>query len=59
MDDNNVAAGAVAITKAQLNAVGINLPDDEMEDLIRRADDEVNKQVSEELVESLDSESFF
>ena len=36
MDDNNVSAVTVAITKAQLNAVGINLPDDEMEDLIQR-----------------------
>lgn len=56
MDDNNVAAGAVAITKAQLNAVGINLPDDEMEDLIQRAENEVNERVGEELFESLDDD---
>ena len=56
MDDNNVAAGTVAITKAQLNAVGINLPDDEMEDLIQRAENEVNERVGEELFESLDDD---
>ena len=56
MDDNNVAAGTVAITKAQLNAVGINLPDDEMEDLIQRAENEVNERVGEELFDSLDDD---
>ena len=56
MDDNNVAAGTVAITKAQLNAVGINLPDDDMEDLIQRAENEVNERVGEELFDSLDDD---
>lgn len=56
MDDNNVSAGTVAITKAQLNAVGINLPDDEMEDLIQRAENEVNERVGEELFDSLDDD---
>ena len=56
MDDNNVSARTVAITKPQLNAVRIKHPDEEMEHLIQRAENEVNERVGEELFDSLDDD---
>ena len=42
------------ITKAQLNSVGINLPDDQVQALIQHVEETVNERISEEIVDSLD-----
>ena len=56
MNDNNIIVNATIITKAQLNAIGISLPDDQIKALIQHAEDTVNERIGEEIVDSLDSD---
>ena len=56
MNDNNIIVNATIITKAQLNAIGISLPDDQIKALIQYAEDTVNERIGEEIVDSLDSD---
>lgn len=57
MDNNqntNVNINATIITKQQLNSVGIDLPDDQMQALIEHVEETVNERIGEEIVDSLD-----
>ena len=58
-DNSQAGAQGVSstiITKAQLNSIGINLPDEEMQALIEHAEDTINERISEEVIDSLDDE---
>ena len=50
------AVSATIITKEQLNSIGINLPDEEMQALIEHTEDTINERIGEEIVDSLDDE---
>lgn len=54
--DNNTQINlqAAIVTKEQLNSVGIQLPDDQMQALIQHVEETVNERVSEEIIDSLD-----
>ena len=60
IQDNSQAdaqgVSSTIITKAQLNSIGINLPDEEMQALIEHAEDTINERISEEVIDSLDDE---
>ncbi len=45
---------ATVVTKEQLNSVGVDLPDDQMQALIQHVEETINEQISEEIVDSLD-----
>ena len=47
---------ATIVTKAQLNSIGISLPDDQMQALIQHVEETINERISEEVVESLTDE---
>ena len=53
-ENTQIIIPTTMITKAQLNSVGINLPDDQMQALIQHVEDTVNERISEEIVDSLD-----
>jgi uncharacterized transporter YbjL len=54
-DDQQVVSATI-ITKEQLNSIGINLPDEEMQALIRHTEDTINERISEEVIDSLDDQ---
>lgn len=53
-ENTQIIIPTTMITKAQLNSVGINLPDDQAQALIQHVEDTVNERISEEIVDSLD-----
>ncbi|MDO4712814.1 MAG: DUF5663 domain-containing protein [Candidatus Saccharibacteria bacterium] len=55
-NDNNTQINlqAAIVTKQQLNSVGIQLPDDQMQALIQHVEETVNERISEEIIDSLD-----
>lgn len=55
-DQTQLNIRATIVTKAQLNSIGISLPDDQMQALIQHVEDTINSQIGEEIVESLDDE---
>lgn len=55
-DQTQLNIRATIVTKAQLNSVGINLPDDQMQALIQHVEETINERISEEVVESLTDE---
>ena len=55
-DQTQLNIRATIVTKAQLNSIGINLPDDQMQALIQHVEDTINSQIGEEIVESLDDD---
>ena len=56
MNNDNITINATIITKSQLNAIGIKLPDDQIEALIQYVEDTVNERIGEEIVDSLDDD---
>ena len=56
MNNDNITINATIITKSQLNAIGIKLPDDQIEALIQHVEDTVNERIGEEIVDSLDND---
>ena len=55
-DQTQLNIRVTIVTKAQLNSIGINLPEDQMQALIQHAEDTINSQIGEEVVESLDDD---
>lgn len=55
-DQTQLNIRATIVTKAQLNSVGISLPDDQMQALIQHVEETINERISEEVVESLTDE---
>lgn len=55
-DQTQLNIRVTIVTKAQLNSIGINLPEDQMQALIQHVEDTINSQIGEEIVESLDDE---
>ena len=55
-DQTQLNIRVTIVTKAQLNSIGINLPEDQMQALIQHVEDTINSQIGEESVESLDDE---
>lgn len=53
-ENTQIIIPTTIITKAQLNSVGINLPDDQAQALIQHVEETVNERISEEIVDSLD-----
>lgn len=53
-DNTQINIQATIVTKQQLNSVGIQLPEDQMQALIQHVEETVNKQVIEEVIDSLD-----
>ncbi len=53
-ENTQVNIQATVVTKQQLNSVGINLPDDQMQALIQHVEEVVNRRISEEVIDSLD-----
>ena len=53
-ENTQIIIPTTMITKAQLNSVGINLPDDQAQVLIQHVEETVNERISEEIVDSLD-----
>lgn len=56
MDNTNppVSVSTAIITKEQLQSVGIDMPDEQMDALIQHAEDTLNDRIGEEIVDSLD-----
>ncbi len=52
-DQPQLSIQATIVTKAQLNSIGISLPDNQMQALIQHVEETINKRISEEVVESL------
>lgn len=55
-DQTQLNIRVTIVTKAQLNSIGINLPEDQMQTLIQHVEDTINSQIGEEIVESLDDD---
>ena len=55
-DQTQLDIRVTIVTKAQLNSIGINLPEDQMQALIQHVEDTINSQIGEEIVESLDDD---
>ena len=55
-DQTQLNIRVTIVTKAQLNSIGINLPEDQMQALIPHVEDTTNSQIGEEIVESLDDD---
>ena len=55
-DQPQLSIQATIVTKAQLNSIGISLPDDQMQALIQHVEETINERISEEVVESLTDE---
>ena len=55
-DQTQLNIRVTIVTKAQLNSIGINLPEDQMQALIHHIEDTINSQIGEEIVESLDDD---
>lgn len=55
-DQTQLNIRVTIVTKAQLNSIGINLPEDQMQVLIQHVEDTINSQIGEEIVESLDDD---
>ncbi|WP_369000520.1 DUF5663 domain-containing protein [Candidatus Nanosynbacter sp. TM7-074] len=55
-DQTQLNIRATIVTKAQLNSIGVNLPDDQMQALIQHVEETINERISEEVVESLTDE---
>lgn len=55
-DQTQLNIRVTIVTKAQLNSIGINLLEDQMQALIQHVEDTINSQIGEEIVESLDDE---
>lgn len=55
-DQTHLNIRVTIVTKAQLNSIGINLPEDQMQTLIQHVEDTINSQIGEEIVESLDDD---
>ena len=55
-DQTQLNIRVTIVTKAQLNSIGINLPEDQMQALTQHVEDTINSQIGEEIVESLDDE---
>mgnify|MGYP001016603762 FL=1 len=55
-DQTQLNIRATIVTKAQLNSIGISLPDDQMQALIQHVEETINERISEEVVESLTDE---
>ena len=55
-DQTQLNIRVTIVTKAQLNSIGINLPEDQMQALIQHIEDTINSQIGEEIVESLDDD---
>ena len=55
-DQTQLNIRVTIVTKAQLNSIGISLPDDQMQALIQHVEDTINSQIGEEIVESLDDD---
>lgn len=52
-DQPQLSIQATIVTKAQLNSIGISLPDDQMQALIQHVEETINERISEEVVELL------
>jgi hypothetical protein len=52
-DQPQLSIQSTIVTKAQLNSIGISLPDDQMQALIQHVEETINERISEEVVESL------
>jgi hypothetical protein len=52
-DQTQLNIRVTIVTKAQLNSIGISLPDDQMQALIQHVEETINERISEEVVESL------
>lgn len=52
--DNSQVTVSHAITKTQLNSIGIDLPDDQMDALIQHAEETIGLRIGEEVADSLD-----
>ena len=52
--DNSQVTVSHAITKTQLNSLGIDLPDDQMDALIQHAEETIGLRIGEEVADSLD-----
>ena len=55
-DQTQLNIRVTIVTKAQLNSLGINRPEDQMQALIQHVEDTINSQIGEEIVESLDDD---
>lgn len=55
-DQTQLNIRATIVAKAQLNSIGISLPDDQMQALIQHVEETINERISEEVVESLTDE---
>lgn len=55
-DQTQLNIRVTIVAKAQLNSIGINLPEDQMQALIQHVEDTINSQIGEEIVESLDDD---
>lgn len=55
-DQTQLNIRVTIVTKAQLNSIGINLPEDQMQALVQHVEDTINSQIGEEIVESLDDD---
>ena len=55
-DQTQLNIRVTIVTKAQLNSIGISLPDDQMQALIQHVEETINERISEEVVESLTDE---
>ena len=55
-DQTQLNIRATIVTKAQMNSIGVNLPDDQMQVLIQHVEETINERISEEVVESLTDE---
>lgn len=55
-DQTQLNIRVTIVTKAQLNSIGINLPEDQMQALTQHVEDTINSQIGEEIVESLDDD---
>lgn len=55
-DQTQLNIRATIVTKAQLNSIGVNLLDDQMQALIQHVEETINERISEEVVESLTDE---
>ena len=53
-DDTQQVSGTAIITKEQMNGIGIDLPEDQMQALIQHTEDTINAQIGEEVVDALD-----
>ncbi len=51
-----ITVNSTIVTKAQLQSIGIDMPDDQMDALIQHAEDTINDRIGEEIVDSLNDQ---